>query len=983
MRFVPAIPYADGDTMRFVLTYVSDTLGNSTSTGEYLIAYDTAPPFIAHHIPLDGEIIGRIEPIVRILVSDAVSGVDMGSIRVTGPTGSGDPLVLPGWSFAGDTLIWDASAAGLIFGTGDSLSFCVFDAVDMPEFCSPNTMEEYCFSFMVNADGPIVTYLSPADSSYISCPDLPVVTRLSDPDGILWDSLFFDFNETIYGVDDVTHDDSIFSFIPAAGLEHGDTVRFSVQAAPDSLHHELLFVDTLVWFIDIMPPEVVFVVPEPGTIISDTFPVICIGLFDDMSGIDSTGIWITVNDSREIHLATPELLFDVSELCFYAESTMISYHEGDSLRLCLHAFDSPDTCDPNVLDTCFTIYFGDTGPLATQVYPEDDLYTSCRGGYAAIVFEDEDGLFYDSLGVVVHGETLLVVDAPPELELRGDTLFFIGSIPLPPGDSIPLLPFGRDMLLNDMRNNLVIYLLTDTLPPTLVGFAPPMTDNPLAEMTAIIADDLSGVDSMYFAITTSFMDSVYGYTEFRGDSFFLSPALLNSVDTWYSGADDSLLFFHELDTIRVTTHFTDRAAYCGPNSDSASFSFPVIDDDTTGPEIWPIDLPYAVVDGNTLEIRFICTDASGVDSARVFFDVAGEITPLSISALMLPVAGDTFSATIGPFNWGDSAVFCGVAWDGDHDFERITDISMNVSDTFPVQILGAVPPEILPVDAGGISSCRDGYIRVLITDDEGVNWESVVISIGTNVYSGTELDYAGDTALVPLPEVEHGDTVTVRVIEAEDILGNSIEEPLEWSFFFDLLPPSLVVISPESTVIADGTDAIQIELTDNFSAVNYDSLIIYINGILEPTPYNVVDNILNLPIPAVFGSLYVEIVNLMDTAGYCGNNVAEDTTLLFLIPGTFGCETEPDVFTPNGDEYNPVVRFIYPKMDIDPSTLNIYDAKARHVREIEVVNAFPESGDAFWDGIDSDGNPARPGLYIYTITSNGKVLCRGTVVLAR
>ncbi len=964
---------AASDTLVFSVVHVSDTLGNSASSPEFSVIYDTEPPTVVFHRPLDGSIVGSGEPVVRILLSDLVSGVLAESTIVSCPSGIGAPLTLAGFSLSGDTLVWDAFSAGFSFETGDTVEFCVLRALDTPDICPPNRMEEYCFSFIVNRDGPILTYLSPPESSFVACADIQTITLLSDPDGVLWDSLVFHVNGSEYGISDVSHDDSIFSYLST--FEHGDTVVFSVERAPDLLMHEMLLIDTLVYFIDLLPPEIAFVSPEPGITISDSIPVVCIGLFDNMSGVFEDSIYITVNGSRELYTDEPELHFDGFELCFYAESTGVSYHEGDTMTICLHAIDSPDTCAASAIDTCFWINFGDTGPYATQIYPEHGIYTSCPGGYSAIFFEDEDGLLYDSLGVIVHGETLLVVDSHPELDLRGDTLFFTGTTAIPPGDSIPLLPFGRDSLLNDMSNDLVVYLLSDTSGPELLSWLPSEEAYHDTSILIEMVDDLSGTDSVWFEI-----DGIeYAHTFNSADTYGLSP--FGNAEDWYPGADDSLLFFHERDTVDVSVFGIDGARYCGANHGTGEFSFYVLDDDTIGPQIIPVSMPFRVIAGRTIEIRAIVTDTSSVDSAFIHFDISGRITEFS-PVLPMSISADTASVEIGPFTVTDSIVFVLWAYDGDNDFGRNEDISSSYTDTMQIEVLGSTPPEITPIDADGIISCIDGYVRVLVEDEEGINPSSLVVSLGSNIYSGSSLTFLGDTVLLPLPDMVHGDTLVVTVLEAEDILGNSIEEEVSWSFVFDFMPPYVYILTPDSSVITD-EDVISIVLGDDISALNIDSLNVYINDMLEPQPYDITDSILTLLIPEIIGSLYVELTGIMDTAGYCGNNIFGDTTFAFLIPGDFICETDPSVFTPNGDDYNPVVRFTYPKMDVAQSTIRIFDIDGRAVRKMDIHTSFPESGEAFWDGNNQENAPVRPGIYIYTIETNGKVICKGTVVLAR
>ncbi len=88
-----------------------------------------------------------------------------------------------------------------------------------------------------------------------------------------------------------------------------------------------------------------------------------------------------------------------------------------------------------------------------------------------------------------------------------------------------------------------------------------------------------------------------------------------------------------------------------------------------------------------------------------------------------------------------------------------------------------------------------------------------------------------------------------------------------------------------------------------------------------------------------------------------------------------GCSVSPKTFTPNGDGFNDFVKF------------EVFSDKPIVVKIFTVDGALVERLDGNyivkWNGLDKNGKPAPAGPYIYTIESDGRNLCKGTIVIAR
>lgn len=87
----------------------------------------------------------------------------------------------------------------------------------------------------------------------------------------------------------------------------------------------------------------------------------------------------------------------------------------------------------------------------------------------------------------------------------------------------------------------------------------------------------------------------------------------------------------------------------------------------------------------------------------------------------------------------------------------------------------------------------------------------------------------------------------------------------------------------------------------------------------------------------------------------------------------------PNPFTPNDDGFNDHVNFIIPDSVASEVIIKVFGIKGNRVREIS------RSTDAIlqWDGFDENDNMMQPGVYLYVILRNSKLMHKGTISLMR
>ncbi len=95
------------------------------------------------------------------------------------------------------------------------------------------------------------------------------------------------------------------------------------------------------------------------------------------------------------------------------------------------------------------------------------------------------------------------------------------------------------------------------------------------------------------------------------------------------------------------------------------------------------------------------------------------------------------------------------------------------------------------------------------------------------------------------------------------------------------------------------------------------------------------------------------------------------------------CDKYPNLFTPNADGINDYTQFEFDRIGYSEAKISIFDIRGIQVCAIHVPSGSSAKQSARWDGCDDNGKPLPHGLYLYVIESEGKIVCEGTITLAR
>ncbi len=784
----PSPPLPPSGTITVTLS-ASDLLGNALDAS-WTFFVDRVAPQIAEFAPGCGDTVAFTSPPVYIVASDVGCGISDVSVTVDGVA---YPLVA-----SGDTFRVDPDSLPVF--TGGSLVEVCWHVEDCAgDMCAPNSVDTCC-SFAVSAGGPVANIHNPDDGAYVACSTFSVAISIVDPDGILPESvavsttidgathtLPLDSPEITYSI----YPDSIALAWTPLSIHDGMTVSVEVTSASDSLFNALAASDVVSFVFDVAPPLVGGLSPAPFDTVAAAAPTICATITDSTSGVDWGGVVVTV-DGVDFATSSGAISYDAGTglICFDPVAAGMSWRGGDSVEVCISAPDSPDTCGPNVTDTCWIFFISRGGPQVAVIRPSGGAVVACQPDSVVWIAADSNGIDTASAGAVIwtNGDSSYIDATSDELRLStcgaGSVIvvLYLATV-AEDGDSVrACLATLSDSLGNDIDSAVCVDFVLDLSPPVFWGEVPApgetvRTNTPT--ISVFVADSTSGVDSLSIAISAG--DTTFTISDeclsFAESLITLDPALCGV--SWSGGS-----------TIDVCVYASDLAdtAFCGPNADSACWSFVVAGDAPTVTPIAPTDSSVTSCLPETVVV--LLSDPDGVDPSSVVASVNGSTFTLSSAELWL--SGDTLYFTPSePFGDGELVRFC---------VESASDMLGNAiaaPECFSFFADYSPPLMVLANPAEG-SMVRDDQqdITVEITDiPGGVDTSSVIFVVAGDTIPHSALAWgaiSGGFAVTFVPEsfgtrFADGETVWVSVY-AEDTTDFCADNAAQNNWWFMIEP---------------------------------------------------------------------------------------------------------------------------------------------------------------------------------------------------
>ncbi|MBN2543063.1 gliding motility-associated C-terminal domain-containing protein [bacterium] len=1006
LTFTPPVHLRDTTGATLTLVYVEDALGNARGPLSWYFNFDFEPPVIVGLYPEDLDIIGHPQPEIRVRILDSLAGVDPDCIVFTL---DGTEYRVPDITWDGDEAMLSTRSLDLTFDDGDTVYLCV-TACDRGEICPANIMEEYCWSFEVNLSGPETQLLEPTNASYTACDSQDLIMRIFDPNGVVESSILFEYMGELYRTSspNLYYADTILVFHPSSRWSDGDMITFSVLEAEDSIGNALSMPERWYFIVDLEPPIFTNEGPPDGSVIATTQPFFEVEIHDSGAGLNPFLLWFVILGDT-FRIGTPGIGWNGEVLSFETGLAGIEYSDIETLEICVHAEDAPQWCDPNMDTFCWSIIIDIWGPGAFIIQPFNGAYTACLRQTIDIGIIEASSLLETSVGIVLDGASIDLTDN--RLELLNDTLRFTPDADWVHGDTVRIyFASAQDILGNDLRDTLTWEFYTDFEGPVAFEPLPVPGFNTLNWQETIsvkIVDSLSGVDSS--TITMDISGTQYAISDpatfWDGYEFVFKPYEID-------------LYFPEEETVFVSVQAGDSPDYCEPNliqDGPFEWWFYVLDDDTLGPETWAYRPKYFPCDSAFyLYVAFF--DSSGIHTTSDVSDT--QIAYLSwdndsdlffsrhdVCMEFYSISGDTVwlrsmeKLPAQPVT--HDFIFKCKVWDDDCDF-RDGDRSSNESRVFNTLIVPRPEASIIEPLPNTSTSCTDQRIILTLNQSFVLETSNIRLAVDDSVYFvDSPLISMVDSFLIWTPPADFAfeeGWVNAALLGVVDTFGAPLAYPLEWRFYVDLSPPELVTLYPSHEAMIEasrfnitaefsdypsGIDAryFYLELSYNSGVSTFDTSN---PGIICDVSDSITFQFHFSPRAASYpyspGDSFYAAIRIGDSVDYCEPNVTLFEFFFWLEP-EIHCTESTDPFTPNNDGANDRVILTYPRLYSKEGKLEIYDMNSREVFSKVVDPGDPKA--LFWNGMMNSGRKARAGVYVYTVKTGGKVICKGTVTLVR
>lgn len=436
------------------------------------------------------------------------------------------------WS--GDTAFCDV---GMLPDTlwprgGDTLQLCVrnTDNTDTLTGCDLNQCED-CWSFWIEANGPVPDAIEPGEDWFISCPSVDsLVIAINDSDAIIWDSAWVACTSRVSGdgwywdasspgFDGMGHMLKVF---PSPTMTAQDTYDVWVYAV-DELVNPLVSPEGIfhyTFIIDQTPPDSIWFTPNCyGDSVDSPIPTIWLHATDEWGTVDSTswcvefwsdsfGDWIEICYDSTTAPAWEIYPDSVGLHTGMLDTLAPWWRGGDTIQIHLsQVCDWSDMCPPNctsLLDTC-RMLVPSQGPHVTNLWPDYNGVLGCVQP-DTFIFTLYDGEGVDTSTVQVKywnctSDTMyFTLDSAAVLYYRmgdmHDTLAFVPPNTVPEGCTLWIEVQAQDIFANNQVEGAFPFVYDYTPPGFEIAYSPIDSVYSFAPKIPLrFPDNIAGVDS--------------------------------------------------------------------------------------------------------------------------------------------------------------------------------------------------------------------------------------------------------------------------------------------------------------------------------------------------------------------------------------------------------------------------------------------------------------------------------------------------------
>ncbi|MCD6595512.1 gliding motility-associated C-terminal domain-containing protein [bacterium] len=789
LTITPVITFANGETVLVELTQYQDFDGCRGEAVRCSVIVDSEPPQANMTNPTPGTAIVDPSPTITINITDSPAGIDTNSFDYISVYLNGIPVTGFIHSWTDPTL----ELTGFDFADGGTVMVCLDSLWDTPDYpyCPPNDTS-FCWTFVVTTGNVIAFPNEPTDMQSTAC-DNQILTIS------LWGSVnAVDTSSIVLVVDDVVYtidstyvnynlSDSTLSFDPGAAFWlDNDTICIALWAA-DIYGGAMDDTMRYCFITDFSPPYIYNTIPDDGETVTTLEPSFQFNISDLITGVDS--ILVTIDDTVILGVDSGCVNFDGTTFSFDADCAGLSYPPDEDVQVCVNAFDSPDLCEPNELDTCWTFVVSMLCSLDADAGGDIDLCvgsSTILGGYPVAtdgtppydyLWTLDDGSFVSDLehpSVSPTAPTVYIVTVTDSLGCTdADTVFVYAHNCAGPSASIihPL-----DEMWTSCDPESIIFTINDS--DGIVDSTILIRVN-MVEYTTDSTQVHWSEPTLVFIPSTPFADGETVYVDiFAAEDIYGNPL---------EGAPISWRFYIDYTPPQIwgESPSTDEII----SNPYVPFTLRIDDDgsglDTNSLQIWVGSMHFTY--GDT------CLDVGP--------GPGGAFTIVNIDSNCLPMNPcDTVVVRIGAT---DSTDYC----------------DDNILDTTWTFFTDCEPPYseiVYPPESVWYSCVDDSIVLTILDITPGVDTSSITISAtdGAGYFESATSGTPGFSYDIPSglliwhPSTPFPDLGTIMItVNASDYIGNAMPVFM-WLFFMDRIAPAVDEFSPgcDSTIFTVNPD---------------------------------------------------------------------------------------------------------------------------------------------------------------------------------
>ncbi len=551
----PSPPLPDWGAITVTLLSADDMLGNPLESPLTWTFYrDKILPVALNWLPSCGESIATTHPDISIEPYDSGCGIVLDNTVLTIDGTDTFQYDAGDFIFDGARFVFDPDVHGLSFPGGSAVDVC-WHLVDCAgDICRPN-ITDTCCTFYISSGGPYSQITYPGDGDWVACDGDSIRFYFEDTDGIISSSIEFEIctggdcsdcityditSPAIHGFEEFS--DSVhFWFVPSPTFSDGDTICVNVIAASDSLGNALSaggYADSIIFYIDLSPPVIWDEVPSGE--LADFPSEISFDLFDSLSGLDSSSLSAYVASAActtEIMTIAAGISID-STGYLYSLDDWCPCEPGETIWVHISAYDSPDTCAPNVLDTEW-FYICPRCSLVANACNNSQICPGQQINLGAVPPVENGIPPYTYIWTIADGETIST-DANPLVSPDSTTDYILVI-----KDSYGCINYDTVTVFVDFEPVSIVELLYPPADTLLPSGNITLSWRALDGDSTIFYDVIVDGDTVAFGIT----DTFYTFATECGDTHSWMISAYNLCTSEISHCDSSGEWTEEIDTI--------------------------------------------------------------------------------------------------------------------------------------------------------------------------------------------------------------------------------------------------------------------------------------------------------------------------------------------------------------------------------------------------------------------------------------------------